>query len=336
VDALPVIDLTPLRAGTDAAAVADVAAEVDAACREIGFFCVTGHGVPAELVERLEAVSRQFFSLPEEEKARIGMARGGRAWRGWFPVGAELTSGVPDVKEGLYLGQELGPDDPRVRAGVPLHGPNLFPERPPDLGEVVLAYVDAVTAAGQLVLRAMAQGMGLEPSWFVEHLTADPTVLFRVFHYPPVPAGERAWSVGEHTDYGLVTLLLQDDVGGLEVHGPQGWVAVPPRPDALVVNLGDMLERMTGGRYRSTAHRVRNVSDRDRLSFPLFLDPGWDVEVQPVPAVARRRGPVVDQPSGRWDGEDPLAWTGTYGQYLLSRVGRVFPQLRDEVLADPV
>ena len=113
-----------------AAARDEVSRQLDAACRDVGFFYIVGHGVDEGLQRRLEALSREFFGLPEDEKARIGMAEGGRAWRGWFPVGGELTSGVPDRKEGIYFGAELGPDHPRVAAGVPLHGPNLFPARP--------------------------------------------------------------------------------------------------------------------------------------------------------------------------------------------------------------
>src|SRR5207245_1895511 len=120
--------------------------------------------------------------------------------------------------------------------------------------------------------------------------TSDPTILFRIFHYPATanasPGGDAgSWGVREHTDYGLLTILLQDDTGGLQVRSRSGWVDVPPSTDAFVCNLGDMLERMTGGDYLSTPHRVRNMSDRGRLSFPFFFDPAWDAVVRPVPAV---------------------------------------------------
>ena len=112
-----------------------------------------------------------------------------------------------------------------------------------------------------------------------------------------------------------------------------GWVAAPPIPDAFVVNLGDMLERMTGGVYRSTPHRVRNTSARDRLSLPLFLDPAWDAEVLPVPHVAarERRGRTM-RANERWDGASVHEWSGTYGDYLLAKVGKVFPVLRNDVI----
>ena len=134
---------------------------------------------------------------------------------------------------------------------------------------------------------ASRSALGLDEDWFDRNLTADPLVLFRIFHYPALANGDERWSVGEHTDYGLITILAQDDAGGLAVRSPKGWIDVPPIPNAFVVNLGDMLERMTGGRYKSTPHRVHNTT-RDRLSFPLFLDPAWDAEVLPVPSLGRR------------------------------------------------
>ncbi len=329
VDELPVIDVSSAIAGEPSAALAD---DIDRACRTMGFFYVVGHGVPADLVDRLDRLARAFFALDDGEKSRIAMAHGGRAWRGWFPLDGELTSGRPDRKEGLYLGQELAPEDPRVMAGVPLHGPNLFPERPAGLRAVVLEYLDALTALGHRLLRAFAAALGLDPDWFDRTLTADPLVLLRMFHYPPVAAGDDRWSVGEHTDYGLITILGQDRSGGLEVRGPDGWIEAPPIEGSFVVNLGDMLERMTGGAYRSTPHRVRNASGVDRLSFPFFFDPGWDAEVRPVPGLVAGSVGAGDDPTDRWDGRSPHDWTGTYGTYMLSKIGRVFPDLRDDVL----
>jgi isopenicillin N synthase-like dioxygenase len=246
---LPVVDLSsPARR---------LAGEIGRACRDNGFFYVVGHGVPAELLNRLDTAGRRFFGLPEADKMEIAMRHGGTAWRGFFPVGAELTSGRPDRKEGLYFGEELGDDDPRVRTGLPLHDD---------------------------------------------------------------------WGVGEHTDYGLLTLLAQDANGGLQVRSADGWIDAPPIPGAFVCNIGDMLDRLTGGYYRSTPHRVRNLSGRDRLSFPFFFDPDFTAEVPPLP----RR--TTSHP--RWDGQDLQAFTGTYGDYLINKVSHVFPQLRRQVRLD--
>jgi isopenicillin N synthase-like dioxygenase len=325
---LPVIDVGPLVGGGPDAARADVAGQIQAACRERGFFYVTGHGVPAGLLDELAAASAEFFGLPSADKLEIAMERGGRAWRGFFPVGAELTSGRPDLKEGLYFGAELAVDDPRVRAGVPLHGGNLFPRQVPRLRPLVLAYLDALTSLAQTVLAGVALSLGLDAGYFAAGYTADPTILFRIFHYPPSPPQTRDWGVGEHTDYGLLTLLAQDDSGGLQIAAPEGWIDAPPIPGTLVCNIGDMLDRLTGGWYRSTPHRVRNLTSHGRLSFPFFLDPGFAAEVPPLPD----RAAAGEDGRRRWDGQDLRAFTGTYGDYLLGKVSKVFPQLRRDVL----
>ncbi|MCA1712140.1 MAG: isopenicillin N synthase family oxygenase [Actinobacteria bacterium] len=323
-NSLPLVDVSPLlHPDADAATCADVGQAIDAACRDTGFLLLTGHGIDPRLRDELERLSREFFALPEQVKAQIAMIRGGLAWRGWFPVGAELTSGQPDRKEGLYFGTELPADDPRVVAGTPLHGPNLFPAEPAALRPVVLQWIEQVTAVGQAVLRGVGLGLGLGPDWFAQHLTADPTVLFRVFHYPP--GDSQSWGVGEHTDYGLITVLAQDSHGGLQVRSGGHWIDVPADPYVFVVNIGDMLERMTSGGYRSNPHRVRNLSDADRLSFPLFVDPSWDATVTPLPeaALAGVRGDAAE----RWDGQSVHAWDGVYGDYLTAKVAKVFPEL---------
>jgi isopenicillin N synthase-like dioxygenase len=317
-----------LVSGADLPAQMVVADQIGAACQSYGFFYVSGHGVPDGLLARLDAASRAFFAFPEVEKLQIAMDRGGRAWRGFFPVGDELTSGRPDLKEGVYFGTELAADDPRVRAGVPLHGPNLFPHQVPDLREAVLSYLDALTGVAQSVLRGVALSLGLDQEYFATSYTAEPTVLFRIFHYPPQPPDDDGWGVGEHTDYGLLTLLAQDDNGGLQVRTPQGWIDAPPIPGTFVANIGDMLDRLTGGWYRSTPHRVRNRSGNERLSFPFFFDPDFSKEVPPLPG--RARLDATGQP--RWDGVDLQAFSGTYGEYLLGKVSKVFPQLHADVL----
>jgi isopenicillin N synthase-like dioxygenase len=327
---VPEIDIGSLVAGDGDTA--SVARSIDDACREVGFFVIVGHGLDPGRFDHLDGLAREFFAQPDDAKAEIVMARAGAAWRGWFPVGGELTSGEPDQKEGLYFGSELGPDDPRVRSGTPLHGANLFPAHPVGLDRAVLDHMEEMTRIGQAVLTGIALGLGLEPTWFVEYLTDDPTVLLRIFHYPPTIATVGSgWGVAEHTDYGLLTILAQDDSGGLQVKTSDGWVDVDPAPGRLVCNLGDMLERLTGGRYRSTPHRVRNTSDADRLSYPFFLDPSWDAAVDRLPIVER---PTDDSGAERWDRTSVHGFTGTYGEYLLGKVGKVFPDLAARTIAD--
>ncbi len=323
-DSLPVIDLRR--------APGDVARGIGDACRAHGFFYVVGHGIDPALGPRLEDLSHRFFALPEETKRRLAMPLGGRAWRGWFPLGGELTSGRPDWKEGLYLGSELGDDHPRVRAGMPLHGRNLLPgdDVLPGFRQTIDEWMAAVTALGHRVLAGIARSLELPEDYFARRCTADPLILFRIFLYPsrPVPAGlDVRDGVGEHTDYGLLTLLRQDSVGGLQVRTASGWIEAPPIEDSFVCNIGDMLDRMTGGLYRSTPHRVRlNSSGRDRLSFPLFFDPDMAARIEPI------RSAATDDHATRWDGASVHAFDGTYGDYLLGKIGKVFPDLKHSVL----
>lgn len=322
---LPVIDIAPLLRMKDTAAVAETARRIGAAAEEFGFFYAVGHGIGAGVFSGLLNASRAFFALPEAEKARISMDKGGIAWRGWFPVAGELTSGIPDLKEGLYLGEELGPDDPRVLYGLPLHGANLWPDAVPALRPAVEAYVAGATCAGEALMRGMALSLGLGADHFADRLTRHPTLLFRIFHYPAVEAPQEggAFGVGEHSDYGLLTLLAQDDRGGLEVRTRDGWIDVPPLGDALVINVGDMFERLTRGRFRSAPHRVVNRSGVSRYSFPLFFDPDFNAPVEPLPIEGR----VTGGDETRWDAVDLHADIGTYGDYLLGKVSKVFPEL---------
>lgn len=321
---LPIINVAPLF-GDDAAARNETARAVGAACRELGFFYVTGHAIGADTLRDLDAASRRFFALPEDEKMRIAMEKGGRAWRGFFPIGGELTSGKPDLKQGLYFGEELRDDDARVRDGWPLHGRNLFPEAEPALKPLVLRFMSEATQSAHAIMEGVALSLGLDAQYFRRTYTASPTVLFRIFEYPAAPVRDEAWGVGEHTDYGLLTLLAQDENGGLAVRTPRGWIDAPPIEGALVCNIGDMLDRLTGGAYKSTPHRVKNVSGKSRLSFPFFFDPAFDAEIVPLPQAT-----ASDDSAERWDQANVHAWSGTYGDYLIGKVSRVFPALAEQ------
>src|SRR5262249_15711864 len=323
---LPIIDVSALM--TRAGDYDGVAREIARACRESGFFYIIGHQVDETLQRRLEELSRRFFAQAPEDKIEIRMEKGGRAWRGYFPVGGELTSGKPDVKEGLYFGAELGEDHPLVKSGTPMHGPNLFPPNIPLYRETILEYLAAMTGLGHKLMEGIALSLGLAESYFAERYTADPLILFPLFNYPPQGPQERGWGVGEHTDYGLLTILKQDKTGGLQVKARSGWVEARPIEGAFVCNIGDMLDRMTGGEYRSTPHRVMNASAHDRLSFPFFFDPNFNAEVKPIELSA----PVEEDIDTRWNHASVHDFGGTYGDYLLGKVSRVFPQLRREVL----
>lgn len=323
---LPVIDVSSFISRKNNP---EVIKQLSDACRKHGFFYIGHHGIDPFLESKLEKLSEEFFALSMDEKMKISMKHGGKAWRGFFPVGDELTSGKPDLKEGLYFGAELDESHPDVKASLPLHGKNLFPERPSELGATVLEYIEKMEELGQAVMRGIALSLELEEDFFIKTCTANPLVLFRIFHYPKAVSSEEKglWGVGEHTDYGLLTILKQDNQGGLEIRTKEGWIAAPPIQNTFVCNIGDMLDRMTGGVYRSTPHRVKNTSGNNRLSYPFFFDPGFHTEVSPLPLTDEQKAVSV----GRWDGADLRKVEGTYGSYLLKKVEKVFPNLSKEI-----
>lgn len=269
---LPLIDISGLRSAEpgDRAAVGRALREV---CLDRGFFYLTGHRVPADLRARAMAAIRAFFSLPLEEKRKVDMAQSS-CNRGYEPLrGQTLDPGAPaDVKEGYYIGRDLTPDDPRVRAGKFNHGPNIWPQALPRFRQDLEAYYAAMHDLARLLMRGLALSLGLDEGYFDEFCTEELATL-RLLHYPEQPAnplpGEKG--CGAHTDFGTITLLLQDDCGGLQVwDGDRGWIDAPPVAGTYVVNLGDMVGRWTNDRYRSTLHRVINSSGRDRYSIPFF------------------------------------------------------------------
>lgn len=270
------------------------------------------------------------------------MARAGKTWRGYFEVGEEVTSGVVDEKEGYYFGAEGSTKDER-----PLHGPNLFPSTndgfSSDLANefrtVITEYMSAMTSLSHVVLRAIAGSLGLDEVHFGEQFL-EPTTLFRAFHYPPHDPDRHpdSFAVGEHTDYGYITILKQDQSGGLQVRSPDGkrWVSAPPIPNTFVVNLGDALEHNTGSLLRATPHRVatRHGATSGRYSYPFFFDPSFDARLRSVvphmsPALQEKAAECQAAAASRrrWDGKNVEHFQGTYGQYLLDKVSAVFPKL---------
>jgi isopenicillin N synthase-like dioxygenase len=258
----------------DLAARAAVAAEVRAACLDKGFLYIVDHGVPLDVIEGVLAEARRFFARPLAEKMAVAMSPA-RYNRGYEPIrGQILEAGTPpDVKEGFYIGNELAADDPRVLAGVFNHGPNQWPAGLPGWREVLTDYYRRMTALCRVVMRVLALALELPEDYF-DGFCEDALCNLKLLHYPPQPANPLPdeKGCGAHTDWGAVTFLLQDDVGGLQVWDPDdGWIDAPPVAGAFVVNLGDLIARWTNGRFRSTLHRVINVSGRERYSVPFFF-----------------------------------------------------------------
>jgi len=327
---IPIIDIEPLLNNhVDKTTVVE---GINIACRESGFFYIVGHGLSKELQKELERLSWKFFSQFEPVKLEIIMSKGGKAWRGYFPVEAELTSGRPDLKEGLYFGEELAPEHSLVKLGTPLHGQNLYPDIP-GIEEVVLEYMKALTKLGRLLMQGIALSLKLPADYFESKFMVNPLTLFRIFHYPAQTKKSLAggqWGAGEHTDYGVLTILKQDTAGGLQVFTKENWVEAPYIEDSFICNIGDMLDLMTGGYYRSTPHRVLNTSGRGRLSFPFFFD--LDFNATPEVIDLGHLGHNSTNNYQRWDKSNLQVFKGTYGTYLLKKVAKVFPQLGDGML----
>jgi len=311
-DTIPVIDLKPLYEGGEEGRRA-VASQIGEACRGIGFFYIAGHGVPAKLRENVFAMAKTFFESPEALKMRsVYSAKTGN--RGYVPMKGESLdpTKAPDLKEGYNIGLDLAPDDPEILANAPLRALNLWPELP-GFREIMLEYYNAMWTLGRTLHTAFATELGLATDFFEDKLQR-PLATLRLLHYPPSPADieEGQLGAGEHTDYGCVTLLATDEVGGLEVRTRDGaWLSAPYIPDTFVCNIGDCLMRWTNDLYVSTPHRVVNPSGRERYSVPFFLDPDPDAIVACLPGCATDDNPAKYPPIR---GDD----------YLLSRLNPTY------------
>ncbi|MEG2048086.1 MAG: 2-oxoglutarate and iron-dependent oxygenase domain-containing protein [Comamonas sp.] len=272
--ALPLIDITGLR-GHDPVAQHLVAEQLRKACVQHGFFYITGHGIDPELIASVFAASQTFFDLPMAEKLAVDKKLS-VCNRGYEPLRAQtLESGAPpDLKESYYIGAEVSANDPRVRAKRFNTGPNQWPVVLPEFRGVMQNYYQAAYRLGSAIVQGLALSLGLPVSHFDGYLKEAAATL-RLLHYPPQPAcpepGEKG--CGEHTDFGGITLLVQDDAGGLQVWDKTSasWIDAPPVPGAFIVNIGDLFARWTNDRYVSTLHRVINVSGRERYSIPFFF-----------------------------------------------------------------
>lgn len=310
---IPIVDLQG-SLDADAPAAQQSARELFEALSQIGFAYIAGHNVAPATREAAFAASHKFHASTLAQKQSLAINAFHRGYMG-MASSTIVTSTVakvtrPNMSESLMLMHELPPDDPGLRAGLPMQGPNQWPDWLPGFKPAMLAYVREVDALGRHIVRLIALALGL-PATALDHHFDHPTTFLRALHYPPQPPAEDE-QIGSapHTDYGIITLLAQDDSGGLQVR-PRGgdWIEAPPIPDTYVLNVGDMLARWTNGRLVSTPHRVINRSGGDRYSLPYFLDPSMDTLIECLPTCTDAAHPPQHPPV-------------RYGDYLLERLNR--------------
>ena len=298
-NAIPTIDLTPLRTGSERDRHA-VGRQIDAACMDIGFFMVTGHGVPLDLVQTTRQRAIDFFTLPDAEKMKVqrppAKISRGYNWVGDRSLAYSMGQAAPpDIQEAFAFGPDSAADlAARVdKASAQMYAPNIWPERPPQFKETMLAYRAAMSGLASHVLRGMALALDVDESYFTDKFDRQASVV-RIIRYPeekeqPLPGQLRA---GAHTDYGVITFVRGDDTpGGLQVKHRQGdWIDVHIPPDAFVCNIGDLMMRWSNDRWVSTLHRVAvppaDAAPSDRISLVFFQYPNPDTLIRCFPACA--------------------------------------------------
>ncbi|KAI0006719.1 putative gibberellin 20 oxidase [Xylariaceae sp. FL0662B] len=294
---IPVIDISGYTDG-NSAQTTKIAKELNTACRSPGFFQIVGHGVPAELRARLFKKAAEFYALPHATKAELRRGLSVNGARGYEAIGTEvMEDDFEDQKEGFMIGPELPP-------GRFLQGPNLWPEETACSGfrKTMEDYFSAMRSLSVKMFRLLALSLDLEERYFDAFVDSrDSASMCRIHRYPRASPGtaKKSRGTGAHTDFGALTLLLQDDIGGLEVfHRPSAtWNPVPYTKDAYVVNIGDMMEQWTNGRYMSTLHRVISpVSNKDRYSVVFFNEGLLDQVIECIPTCIESGEVPLNQP----------------------------------------
>lgn len=324
---LPVLDVGTFRAGERAGDAAKFVDGLRAACHGPGFFVITGHGIDRAMCAAVLDVSREFFALPHTDKLAIENVHSPQ-FRGYTRVGQEHTNGRPDWREQLDFGAERRAREPAP--GEPpywrLQGPNQWPRALPRLRDVILPFMTAMHELTLDLVRGFALSLGQPEHHFDPTFAVDPTSHLKVIRYPgrAVDPGDRSQGVGAHKDYGYLAVLLQDDVGGLQVAGPGGFVDAVTVPDAFVCNIGEMFEVATRGYYRATVHRVVSPpAGSERISVPFFFAPRLDARLSPVTLPQDLAADLPAEPAA--DPENPIY--AEYGVNALKGWLRSHPEV---------
>lgn len=304
---IPVIDISALR-GDDLAAARVTADEIGRACETVGFFYIKNHGVPEALIQRTYELSRRFHYSPREQKERVHI-RNSQGTRGWAPVSQDDDDGDPELYRlvepspdfdylthprlhaAFDLSREIAEDDPDFLAGNLMLVPNQWPDWIEDFQPQVMEYYEAVAEVGAQLFRAFAMRLGLPLDFFEAMTTKAPSQL-RLLHYPPndLPMDDENFGIGAHSDFECFTILNQLAPGLQVMNANDEWVAAPPIGGTFIVNVGDLVEGWTNGRFKATQHRVVNTG-KERFSMPLFFAVDYDTVIEPLPAFVSETNP---------------------------------------------
>lgn len=318
---LPVIDLSAASGSQEDRA--HLHESLHAAAHEVGFFHLVGHGIDQTETEQLMSVVRAFFALPDADRLAIANITSPH-FRGYTRIGDERTSGSRDWRDQLDVGAERPAHIPAP--GEPaywwLEGPNQWPAALPELRTAALGWIDRLSVVAGRLLHELLAAIGAPPDFYDDSFADRPHLHLKLVRYPgSAPDGDNQ-GVGAHKDYGFLTLLLTDDVGGLQVERPDGtFIDVPPMPGAFVVNLGELLEVATNGYLKATNHRVVSPpGGRERFSVPFFYNPKLDARIAPLPFPQADHAPGATQ-----DPANPLF--AEYGRNELKGWLRAHPQV---------
>lgn len=306
---IPIIDVSALVDGSDPQRVAD---QIGGICEKVGFFYIKNHGVSPDLVERMYQAAENFFALPFDAKQRLNVATTGVTVRGYIPTYGENAD--PENSRDFKEAFDLGANEEEVS---PFFGPNAMPAELPEFKAVCEEYHDTMLALARKLVSAVALSLGLPANHF-ESIQRKPITIQRLLHYPPQQGkvSQEEIGIGAHTDYGFLTILSQDSVGGLQVRNLAGeWISAPPVEGTFIINIGDLVQALTNGRYSSTVHRVINTSGAERYSIPFFLDADYDAVVEPLSSCVSESNPAQYAPF-------------TVGEYKYSRFVEVYPHLK--------
>lgn len=313
--ALPIIDISSLD-HSDSQHWQEAIQAIDSACRDKGFFYVTGHGIPAEQFAAMQDMAAKFFALSEQEKQQINIQHSANH-RGWGQVSAEQLdpNGPKDCKETFDMALDLSPYHPQVARFPQLYGPNQYPNLDGFI-QLLQQHYELTLQVGLKILKAMALALDQSEDFFSKHFSCPISVL-RLIHYPPQQQNDNG--AGAHTDYGCITLLYQDQTGGLQVQDRnQQWLDAPPVENSFVVNIGDLMQRWTNGHYKSTPHRVISPKQQTtRFSMPFFVEPDFDT---PVNTLASCLAP----------GEQSQYPEISAGEWILSRFADTYAYRNDQ------